>query len=464
MCGIFGCIGEHDVKQELLDGIALLQHRGQEAAGILLIDTARGTHSCVKALGNLSNLPSGPLSAMKGTVGISHLRYTTTGGNCLENTQPFWTDEANAGLAHNGQLQNMLELQSILQRKKKQLYSTSDGELLLRIFAMHLEEVIARHDPALDYEDCLFLAVLATQKSAVGGYSCILPIREAGLLAFRDQYGIRPLVMGRKKGVVAFASESVALELNGYVDITNVEHGEAILVRPDLSMHRQVLDQRQRSNCGFEYFYFANSASVLEDSSVNDVRYEMGKLLARRCVENGVLSRVDIVTPVPETPRPAAGGFCEASGKPYKDIIYKSRYVKRIFITPDQEAREKKAEQGFRYDKKAFRGKRVMLIDDSIVRGTNMHEIVKRVRGFGASEVHIGVTWPAIVSSCPYGIDMPDLLVAKGRTLSEIQSYLGADTVTYMTPQDVFLVLGRKDLCMGCVTGNYPTGSGDIKK
>jgi amidophosphoribosyltransferase len=446
MCGIFGVIGTRDIRAELLDGIALLTHRGQEAAGVLICNPETDQHHLIKRKGGISNLPIDQIAEHQGTMGIAHLRYATTGGSSEINAQPFWTDNGNIGFVHNGQVENMQALKDILQQQGRQLESTSDGEMLLKLFAQN----------RLSQE--IFAAIEKLHTQASGGYACLFVIPE-GLLAIRDPHGIRPLIMGQKitqeNVITAFSSESVALELNDYKIIGDLKPGEAVLVKKDMSIQREVLDQRAVANCAFEYLYFADASSVIDGSAVNDVRYRMGKQLAKRCEH--LLDRIDIVTPIPETPRPIAGGFCDATGKPYKDIIAKSRHVKRIFITPGQEERERKAQQGFRYQRGAFIGKRILLVDDSIVRGTNMREIVRKVRELGAKEVHVGVGWPKVIHPCPYGIDMPTLLLAAGKTNDQICEYLGADTVTYIEPEDLYEVVGRKTLCAGCVTGTYPT-------
>jgi amidophosphoribosyltransferase len=454
MCGIYGVIGTVDVRDEVLAGITLLPHRGQEAAGILLIDRQRDAHHLKKTNGDLVNVD---VTDASGRIGIAHLRYTTTGTNDLCNAQPFWTDLGGIGLAHNGQIENMPVLAATLAASGKILTSTSDADLLVRTFARHYAIQTGTR------EERVFAAAKAVQREAIGGYACLISITAVGLLALRDPNGIRPLVMGTKRTddgeYIAFASESVALKLNEYASVTDLACGEAVLVRHDLSFERRILVQSEQRSCGFEYFYFADASSTMEGSSINHVRYTMGALLAERCKH--LWDDIDFVTPVPETPRPAANAFARTSGKPYRDVIYKSRHVKRIFISPTQQLRQRKAQQGFRYDvgsdRSPFQGKSVMLIDDSIVRGTNMREVIKNVRRLGARAIHVGVTWPKIVNPCPYGIDMPNLLVAAGRTDAEITEYLGADSVTYIDEEDVYTVIGRKTLCMGCTNGKYPT-------
>jgi amidophosphoribosyltransferase len=448
MCGIFGSIGEGDVLRDLFDGIDLLQHRGQEGTGVLVIDPPRGAHDMETTSGGIQDLYGGRAGSFRGTMGVTHVRYKTTGSAELKNVQPFWTDEINAGIVHNGQLINMDQIRFHLEGRAKILKTDSDGELILRIFAHFYDR--GEPDPVAR----VFNAVRSTQRSALGGYAVIMPLQGTGLLAFRDPRGIRPLSMGegsnRDGRVVSFASESIALSLNGYGRIHDLAHGEAVLVTPDLSVERRILEQECRRNCGFEFFYFADASSAMEGRDVNDVRFRMGKLLADRTPR----IRTDFVVPVPETSRAAASGYSERAGIPYKDLIYKYRYHKRVFITPNQESRERIARRAFRYVKKAFEGARVMLIDDSIVRGTNMREIVGKIRSFGAREVHIGITWPRITAPCPYGIDMPEhLLVAQNRSPAALREYLGADSIAMADEEDVSRILKSREICMQCVNG-----------
>jgi len=291
MCGIFGAISKGCVRDDIIEGIGLLQHRGQEAAGILLIDNKNDTHHLVKTTGDLSNLVQQDLTKTKGQLGVAHLRYTTTGNNDLCNAQPFWTDETNIGFVHNGQVENMLQLQAALHRKGKQLTSASDAEILIKLFSHYYSTAKEKL-----LEDRIFNAVRKTQQSAIGGYSCILPLQDAGLLAFKDPRGVRPLVMGERNeannNTCAFSSESIALELSGYTNIQNLQPGEAVLIKEDLRVTRKVLEQRAQRNCAFEYFYFADASSVMEGASINDVRYAMGQRLAQRCKH--LLESIDI--------------------------------------------------------------------------------------------------------------------------------------------------------------------------
>jgi amidophosphoribosyltransferase len=451
VCGIFGAISAGPVFPHLKDGIELLQHRGQEGSGVLVVDEPGGRHVLVKSAGGLETLALENLAGNAGNMGVAHLRYKTTGSADIADAQPFWTDECNAGLVHNGQLRNMSQLASTLESQGRVLATGSDGELLLRAFARHYCCVSGSPDVRV------FDAARHTQRACTGGYAVIMPVQGAGLLAFRDPWGIRPLVMGERRGpngaVCAFASESVALQLNGYDSIRDLDHGEAVLVTPSLERVSRILEQRERRNCGFEFLYFADANSIMEGHDVNDVRYRMGKVLAAKTKH----LEADMVVPVPETSRAAASGYSDRSGVPYKDIIYKYRYLKRIFITPGQALRERSAHRAFRYVAKAFAGKNVILVDDSVVRGTNMNVIVESIRSFGAKQIHLVVTWPPITVPCPYGIDMPEhLLLAQSKSTDEIRRALGLDSLTFATPEDVRNVLGRGTLCMGCVTGELP--------
>lgn len=432
-----------------MESIALLAHRGQEAAGLLLFGDD-GSH-LIKTMGDLSRVVDDEdFVNAHGRMGVAHIRYATSGNRDVRYAQPFLAPDGATGFVHNGQVDNMANLEARLSPGRA-LLGDSDGQLLLHTFLANRAGEGAQN---------VFAAVRATQQAAIGGYACILPIRGEGLLAFRDPWGIRPLVMGEKRdaegNLIAFASETVALELAGYTDLPAIGAGEAVLVRPDLSVERRVLEARGQHDCAFERIYFSDSSSKDQSGrSFNSIRYELGARLAELAAS--FLADVDVVVPVPNTPRPAAAGFARASGKPYTDIIYKAASAGRIFITPGQGNRDRKASRAFRYDAEAFVGKGVMIVDDSVIRGTNSREVIRHVRSLGARSVHLAVTWPPVRSPCPYGINMPDRLVARDRSVDELRAQLGADSLTFATTDDVRYALGTDRLCLGCVSGEYPT-------
>jgi amidophosphoribosyltransferase len=457
MCGIYGVQKKGRVLDELLNGLVLLSHRGQEAAGILTIDARADAHHLHRGFGQASSLMSTDLTRVEGDLGIGHLRYGTTSDGSLDNAQPYWVD-AGIGLVHNGQVENMARLRSSIEAAGNTVLTESDAELLLKIFS---QRYVVRQESIAEQAFAAAQAVLAQAK---GGYACIYAIKDLGLLALRDPHGIRPIVMGKTENAVAFSSESVALERMGYTQIRDLVPGEVVLAGRDGHLESRTIVSGQKASCAFEYFYFADASSRLDGVSVNRVRYDMGKWLAREWARKMPHKTLDRVVPIPNTPRPTAEGFSKVSGVRYGDLIYKQQSAQRIYITPGDDARLKKAEQSFYFagenDKNPFSGKSIMLIDDSIVRGTNMLAIVRKVRSLGAREVHIGIAFPPITHACPYGVDMRSGLIAPGKTLEDLRKYFAADSLTYATTEAVLEVVGRlgnANLCMSCVTGDYPT-------
>jgi amidophosphoribosyltransferase len=438
MCGIIGLAGT-DVSEKLYLGLMAMQHRGQDSCGIVTTEGLDKRFRIVKEKGLVSEVFSkDDLRNLRGSVGIGHVRYATCGNDMGSEAQPFITEHPRAvSLIHNGNIANYAELR----KKYTSVETDSDSELVLMALSV-----------ALQREGDVFRAVASLMEELNGAFSCIAIIPGEGLLAFRDPNGIRPLILS-KNGV---ASESVALDIVGEEVIDDVKPGEAVLIRPDGRMERRVVSKRSRhAHCMFEYVYFSRPDSTIDKKSVYEVRLALGRELAK--IFN---KQVDVVMPVPDTSRTAAQAFSEATGIPQREGLIKNRYIGRTFIMPSQAARESSVRLKLNPIIHEIKGKRVLLIDDSIVRGTTAKKIVDTVRRAGAREVHMAVTCPKIVSPCFYGIDMTkknELLAAHVQSDEEIAKAIGADSVTYQSIDGLRRALGIEGLCAACLTGEYPT-------
>ncbi|MBN2454081.1 amidophosphoribosyltransferase, partial [Candidatus Woesearchaeota archaeon] len=433
------------------------QHRGQDAAGMAVYNQKTGSVNIIKDKGfvynvfNEKNLP-----ALKGRIGIGHTRYPTAGVNSTTEVQPFFTHAANGiALAFNGNIINYPVLKERL-RKKKKLYLSSDcdAEALLHIFA---EEYRKKEGVA-----SVFRAVSRIHNEVVGAYSVVALIAGRGILAFKDPNGIRPLVLGERKNgrkSYAFASESIALTIQGYNNIRDLKPGEAVFIDINNNVHSKVVTKAKSAPCVFEWVYFSTVESVLEGEPVYNVRKRLGEELAKKVKERWPDLPIDIVIPVPDTSRPAAAGLAEALKVPYGEGLVKNRYVGRTFIMPTQKVRESAMELKMKPIEVMIKGKNVMVVDDSIVRGTTSKRIVKLLRASGAKKVYLVSTFPPIRHPCFYGIDFQhqEDLIAYKRKIKEVEKEIGADKLIYMDIDGLKRAVGTDKLCMACLTGKYPT-------
>jgi amidophosphoribosyltransferase len=463
---------------DIVDGLLFLQHRGQDAAGAA---TFAGKFCLYKQIGMVREVfAQDDMTRHTGRVGIGHVRYPTIGGGDLDDAQPFVVNSPfGIAMAHNGNLTNFKELREELQtRCRRHVGSNCDVEVILNVFADELARRIPRDefDPSAPATtEAVFEAVRGTFGRCRGSYSVCAVIAGVGLLAFRDPYGIKPLIYGRKPdgdGVRwMVASESCALESLGYTVERDVRPGEAILFREGAAPVERQVDEGRPRLCIFEFIYFASPASVIDGISVYKARLRLGNSLAKRWGERDGRARakpvdVDTVIPVPDSARPAAQEMASQLGRPFREGLLKNRYIGRTFIMAGNENRKR----GIRFKLSPVRleieGKRVLLVDDSIVRGNTAHEIIRMVRETGAQEVHMASSCPPLRYPCVYGVDMSTRreFVAQGRTDDEVRSRLGADTLLYQTVDDmVEAVRSPKDVdgrqfCMACMDGNYPTG------
>ena len=472
MCGIIGVVATTPVNQLLYDGLMVLQHRGQDAAGI---STAEGsTFHMHKGPGLVRDVfRTRNMRALPGNWGIAHCRYPTAGSayNFAE-AQPFYVNSPfGLMLAHNGNLTNAEELkQQLFKLDLRHINTNSDSEVLLNVLAHELQK--AAHGTQLDAE-AMFKAVRGVHKRVRGAYAVVVMIAGYGLLAFRDPHGIRPLVLGRNDTVEGaewmLASESVALDTLGFERVDDVAPGEAVFIDLDRHMAReQCAPEAELSPCLFEYVYLARPDSTLDGVSVYETRLRMGETLAAKVRKVIDPKDIDVVIPIPDSSRPAALQMAQALGIPFREGFVKNRYIGRTFIMPGQSTRKKSVRQKLNTVTQEFAGKNVMLVDDSIVRGTTSHEIVEMARAAGAKKVYFASASPPVRFPNVYGIDMPTRseLIATGRTDAQIAALIGADELVY---QDLDALEASVRECnplitrfdASCFNGCYITGDVD---
>lgn len=471
MCGIVGMVGTAPVNQDIYDALLLLQHRGQDATGIATAEPNGVMHNA-KAPGMVREaFRTRDMRALLGNVGLGHVRYATKGtASNEEEMQPFYVNAPyGIVLIHNGNLTNTRELTAeMAQKDRRHLNSSSDTELLLNVLAGELQTTTSTVD--LDPER-IFEAVARTHERIEGAYAVIAVIAGYGLLAFRDPFGIRPLILGHRlsddggdEWVVA--SESLVLENADYDVVREIEPGEAVFITNDGQLHsQQCAAETALAPCAFEYVYLARPDSVMNGISVYESRLRMGDRLADTIAKHVPREKIDVVMPIPDSSRPAAMEVARKLGIEYREGFYKNRYVGRTFIMPGQAVRKKSVRQKLNAMSTEFQGKNVLLIDDSIVRGTTSKEIIQMARDAGAASVTFASAAPPVRHPHVYGINMPSRteLVAHGRTIPEIAEELGCDHLVYQEVDDLktAIIDGSTvtDLDMSCFDGRYVTGS-----
>ncbi len=460
MCGIVGFMGRTDVAPEIVHGLTSLQHRGQDAAGLVTFDTRfrmkKGLGLAAEVFRNVD------LKAFAGPWGLGHVRYATQGKDDLMDAQPFAINYPfGIAMVHNGNVTNFNELRKELFEQKHRLLETSnDLELILYTLASQLEQ---RRLGNLCAED-IFDSVEETQKAVQGAYSTITIIANEGMLAFTDPYGIRPLVMGRKftkLGIIyGFASESSTFDYLGYEKVRDLKPGEAIFIDKERQSDTKELTVQGRAFCVFEYIYFAREDSHIHGRLVAGERVRMGKKLAETFRATGL--QPDIVVDVPASAYFFASGLAEELGVPYRRGLSKNKYIGRSFISSSQTEREKVVRQKLNPIKEIVEGKKVAVVDDSIVRGTTSKHLVKLLRESGAKEVYFVSAAPPIRFPCIYGIDMSIKreIIAANYEIDGIARYIGADAVIYQSLEDLRELYNDLPCCYACFSGNYPTGIG----
>lgn len=442
MCGIIGIVSHDAVNQELYDGLTVLQHRGQDAAGIV---TSDGRHLFLRRKNGLVKdafRTSAHMRKLKGKMGIGHVRYPTAGSSSQSEAQPFYVNSPyGISLAHNGNLTNSDTLKrELFEQDRRQINTESDSEVLLNIFAQELH----RQNSYRVCPEDIFQAVTGVHERCRGAYAVVAMITRDGVVGFRDPYGIRPLSYGSRKTSKGtdymIASESTALVTQGYKIERDIEPGEAIYITHDGQVHtKQCAANPTYNTCLFEYVYFSRPDSVIDNVFVHKARMRMGHKLAEKIQNEWKDHDIDVIIPIPDTSRTSALEMAMTLGVSFREGFIKNRYIGRTFIMPGQKQRKKSVRQKLNPIDLEFKGKNVMLVDDSIVRGTTSKEIVQMVRDSGAKKVYFASASPPVRFPNIYGIDMPaaNELIAHNRSEDEIGEYIGVDRVIYQELQDL---------------------------
>jgi amidophosphoribosyltransferase len=449
MCGIAGIVANSNVNQELYDALTVLQHRGQDAAGIVTCENGRLNQR--KGNGLVRDVfRTRHMQLLQGNMGIGHIRYPTAGSSSPALAQPFYVNSPyGISLAHNGNLTNAHELsQELFQTDLRHVNTDSDSEVLLNVFAHELQrlgKIVPSHDD-------IFEAVSGVHKRCRGAYGVVAMIARYGIVGFRDPLGIRPLVFGERETAngmeYMIASESVALSALGFKLIRDVAPGEAVYIDAEGNIHtQQCAENTQLSPCIFEHVYFARPDSIMDGVSVYKTRLRMGETLAEKILRERPDHDIDVVIPIPDTSRTSAQALAHALGVKFREGLMKNRYIGRTFIMPGQSMRKKSVRQKLNTIELEFKGKNVLLVDDSIVRGTTCSQIIDMARDAGANKVYFASAAPAVRYPNVYGIDMPSAeeLIAHDRTEQEVEKIIGADWLIY---QDL------EDLVESCREGN----------
>lgn len=457
MCGILGIIGKDNAIEELVTGLLTIQHRGQDAAGAITYNkrfNLKKGRGLVQDVFNKKNM-----ARLLGSTALGHVRYPTMGSYEETEAQPFFVNTPyGIALAHNGNVINYRELKTKLEEKEFRYINTKcDAELILNVLAAELSHL------GKFSIDNLFSAVNKTFDAIQGSYSVISIIGEKGFLAFRDPHGIKPLIYGRKENSYAFASESVTLDVLGYDVIDDIAPGEAVFIDRDRNVHHKNLRDLTHTPCIFEWIYFARPDSIIDGISVYEARFRLGKKIAEEVRKSNI--KPDIVIPIPDTSRAAALALAEELGVSYREGLIKNRYIGRTFIMATQSQRMSAVKKKLNPIKSVIEKKKVLLVDDSIVRGNTSKEIVNLIRTTGAREVYFASYSPPLRHPCLYGIDMQmkKEFIAKEKPINEIKENIGCDKLVYQTMDGLLSSLqfgGKKEFrffCTACFDGNYPT-------
>ncbi|EED33117.1 amidophosphoribosyltransferase [gamma proteobacterium NOR5-3] len=470
MCGLTGIVGKTNVAPEIYDALTVLQHRGQDAAGIMTCSDDRFHQR--KSVGLVRDVfRQHHMQRLQGNIGIGHVRYPTAGSPGAANAQPFYVNSPyGIALAHNGNLTNSRVLrQELFESEMRHLNTDSDSEVLLNVFAYELQALGKLHPEP----DDLFAAVSAVHRRCRGGYAAVAMIVNYGVIAFRDPYGIRPLVVGyRGEGSereYMVASESVALDVLGFRLLGDVAPGEAVYIDAQRQLHmRQCATAPLLRPCIFEHVYFARPDSLIDEISVYKTRARQGEALARKILRERPDHDIDVVIPIPDSSRTAGLALAQSLGIKYREAFVKNRYIGRTFIMPGQKQRQKSVRQKLNPIRLEFDGKNVMIVDDSIVRGTTSREIIQMARDAGAARVYLASAAPPVRYPNVYGIDMPSPkeLIAHDRTVEEIGEMIGADWLVYQDLEELISCSKEGNPLIeafdcSVFDGNYVTGDVD---
>nr|VFK27862.1 MAG: amidophosphoribosyltransferase [Candidatus Kentron sp. MB]VFK31807.1 MAG: amidophosphoribosyltransferase [Candidatus Kentron sp. MB]VFK75577.1 MAG: amidophosphoribosyltransferase [Candidatus Kentron sp. MB] len=468
MCGIVGIIAQENVNQTLYDALTVLQHRGQDAAGIVTCNGHR--FHLRKDLGLVRDVfQAHHMKNLRGRIGIGHVRYPTAGEASSAEAQPFYVNSPyGITLAHNGNLVNAEKLKrDLFHADRRHINTESDSEILLNVFA---HELLKLSKLSIDEND-IFTAVSEVHRRCIGGYAAIAMIMGYGLVAFRDPHGIRPIALGRRETAQGpeymFASESVAMDVLGFELVRDIAPGEAVIINTSAKLHtRQCATNPRHSPCIFEFVYLARPDSIIDDISVYKARLRMGKRLANKVLQEFPEHDIDVVIPIPDTSRTAALSLAYKLGVKYREGFIKNRYIGRTFIMPHQRQRRSSVHHKLNAIDLEFKGKNVLLIDDSIVRGTTSGQIIQMARDAGARKVYFASAAPPIRHQNVYGIDMPVVseLIAHDRTEKQVAEAIGADQLIYQSLKDLLGAVQKgnpriRHFDDSCFTGKYVTGA-----
>lgn len=444
-CGVFGIYGVPEAASLTYYGLHALQHRGQEGAGIVSVDD-QGQFRRIKGCGLVTEVfNEEKLSTLKGSMAIGHVRYTTAGGGGLENIQPFLFrhNTGDFAMAHNGNIVNSSLLRTYLENKGSLFQSTSDSEILAHL----IKKETRYHDRPRIY------SIIDALNMLEGAFAFLIMTANR-IYACRDKYGLRPLSIGRLGEGWVVASETCALDVLGAEFVRDIEPGEIVTIDQKGIRSSDYSKYKRHEMCAMEYIYFARPDSDIEGCNVHAYRKESGRLLFREAP-----AEADIVVGVPDSSLSAAMGYAEASGLPYEMGLIKNKYIGRTFIQPTQELREKGVRMKLSAVRSIVRGKRVVLVDDSIVRGTTSRRIVAMLKEAGALEVHVRIASPPMIGPCFYGVDTStyDELISARKNVKEVRQTIGADSLAFLSPESLYRAGNRKELCTACFTGVYPT-------
>lgn len=462
MCGIIAASGYHDVIQDLYDGMIVLQHRGQDAAGIVTYDNQ---FHLKKSTGMVSEVfHAHSLQRLRGRMGIGHVRYPTAGCSSEFEAQPFFVNSPfGMALGHNGNLTNAAKLaKEIRSQDYRHLNTNSDSEVLLNLFSLALRKL----EPKKLTPDHIFRAVKTVFRRAQGAYSAVALIGGHGIVGFRDPHGIRPLQLGRRRIGIKYeymiASENTVFKALEYEFMRDIRPGEVVFIDENNQLHSKVVQKGELNPCIFEWVYLAAPDSTLDGVNVYKARVRMGEALARKIKASGI--QIDSVIPIPDTGRPAAAGLADKLKIRYREGFVKNRYIGRTFIMPGQAIRKRSLNFKLHPIELEFKGNNILLVDDSIVRGNTSRKIIEMARKSGAKKVYFASSAAPIIGPDPYGIDLPTTteLIAADHTVPEIQKMIGADALFYNTPEEMrrAIQIGNPKIRRfsdGCFTGKYPT-------
>ena len=468
MCGIVGIVGKQPVAQLIYDSLLVLQHRGQDSAGMVTCD--HNKLHLRKDNGQVSDVfHTRHMVKLLGTMGIGHVRYPTAGCSSSAEAQPFYVNSPyGISLAHNGNLTNVDKLKADLYAEDRRHINTeSDSEVLLNVLAHELHK---SGKLTLEVDD-LFDAVSATHRRLEGAYAVVAMLTGRGILAFRDPFGIRPVVYGKRESEEGteymVASESVALQTSGFDMVADLKPGEALYIDVDGNVHlQQCAPQAALTPCIFEYVYMARPDSIIDDIYVYKARLRMGVKLANKILRERPDHDIDVVIPIPDTSRPSAMELAYHLGVKFREGFIKNRYIGRTFIMPGQKMRKKSVRRKLNPIDIEFKGKNVLLVDDSIVRGTTSQQIIQMARDAGAKKVYMASAAPAVRYPNVYGIDMPAVeeLIAHGRSDEEVGRLIGADWMIYQDLEDLVAAVqkGNPSISLfdcSCFNGHYVTNN-----